>query len=220
MGKLNGNELDIQKLVLGYRKYLLDVKLLIQDSFDYDAIVVHENFAEYKGIQAKHIVFAEGFGLHQNPFFNDLPLDGTKGELLHIKAPNLKLNEIIKSSVFILPIGNDLYKVGATYNWEDKTNEPTKAGKDELIEKLNELITCDYEIVEHLAGVRPTVKDRRPLVGTHFEHKNLHLLNGLGTRGVMLGPFLAKSLLEYLEEGTTLDKEINIERYYKKRAKS
>ena len=101
-----------------------------------------------------------------------------------------------------------------------ETNEPTAEGKQELIEKLNELITCDYEVIEHLAGVRPTVKDRRPLVGTHNQYRNIHLLNGLGTRGVMLGPFLAKSLLEHLEENIPLDKEIDIERYYKKRAKS
>src|SRR5690606_17146829 len=103
-----------------------------------------------------------GFGLHQNPFFNDLPLDGTKGELLHIKCKDLQLDKILKSSIFVLPMGNDIYKVGATYNWKDKSNEPTLEGKQELLEKLNELLTCDYEVIEHLAGVRPTVRDRRP----------------------------------------------------------
>jgi len=137
---------------------------------------------------------------------------------LHIKCTDLNLDKIVKSNIFILPIGKNIYKVGATYNWEDKTNQPTVSGKEELVEKLNELISCDYEIVEHLAGVRPTVKDRRPLVGTHHLHKNIHLLNGLGTRGVMLGPYLAKSLFEYLENGIPLDKEIDINRYYKKRA--
>ncbi len=212
--------LNIQKMVLSYREYLKKEQLLVEDSFDYDALKISKECVTYKEHKAHHIIFAEGFGLHQNPYFQDLPLDGTKGELLHIKAPNLKINEIIKSNIFILPIGEDIYKVGATYNWSDKTNEPTAEGKQELIEKLNELITCDYEVIEHLAGVRPTVKDRRPLVGTHNQYRNIHLLNGLGTRGVMLGPFLAKSLLEHLEENIPLDKEIDIERYYKKRAKS
>jgi glycine/D-amino acid oxidase-like deaminating enzyme len=47
--------------------------------------------------------------------------------------------------------------------------------------------------MEHFAGVRPTVKDRRPLVGTHAEYSAIHILNGLGTRGVMLGPSMAKA---------------------------
>ncbi len=149
-------------------------------------------------------------------FFNHLPLDGTKGDLLLIKAPKLSFNVIINSSVFILPIGNHYFKVGATYNWQDKTSTPTEEGKQELIEKLKEIINCDFEIIEHLAGVRPTVRDRRPLLGTHSKHKNVHILNGLGTRGVMLAPYLAKALFENIEFGKVLKPEMDIKRFKKK----
>ena len=67
--------------------------------------------------------------MHANPYFKDLPLDGTKGELFIIKAPKLDLDVILNTSVFILPLGNDLFKVGATYNWEDKTDIQQKKGK-------------------------------------------------------------------------------------------
>lgn len=214
----NSGYLDIKKLISNFQKMLQQKNLFFSDEFKYNDLIIEDNSVSYNGIRYKKVVFAEGFGLHANPYFNDLPLDGTKGELIHIKAIGLEINSIIKSNIFILPIGNHIYKVGATYNWQDKTNEPTAEGKSELIEKLNELISCDYEVIEHLAGVRPTVKDRRPLVGTHYVHKNLHILNGLGTRGVMLGPFLAKSLYDYLELDAPLDKEIDINRFYKKRA--
>ena len=107
-------------------------------------------------------------------------------------------------------------KIGATYNWEDKTASPTEQGKTELIEKIKELIQCDFEIIEHLAGVRPTVKDRRPLVGTYQNHKSIHILNGLGTRGVMLGPAMAKALFENIEYKIPLDRTIDIRRFTKK----
>ncbi len=199
-----------------YQEYLLEHNLLIKESFEYNTIDFQNDFIEYKGLKAKHIIFAEGFGLLSNPYFNYLPLDGTKGELLIIKAPNLNLDCILNSSMFIMPLGNDLFKVGATYNWEDKTSIPTKEGKQELVDRIHEIINCDYEVIEHFAGVRPTVNDRRPLVGTHHIHKRLHVLNGLGTRGVMLGPFLAKQLLENIELGKELDKEIDIFRFNKK----
>ena len=207
---------DTALLLKTYKDFLISNNLFREESFDYNELRIENDTIIYKDIQAKHILFAEGFGVHSNPYFNDLPLDGTKGELLIIKAPNLKLDVVIKSSVFILPIGNDLYKVGATYDWIDKTNTPTQAGKDELIEKLSELISCDFEIVKHFAGVRPTVKDRRPLVGTHPIHSQLHVLNGLGTRGVMLGPYLANQLFQHIENNIPLEKEINIARCYKK----
>lgn len=216
-GKVNHTGyLEISTLIEAYTKYLKSLNCYSSDAFDYDEIQFLDKGIQYKDIHAKNIIFAEGFGLHANPFFNDLPLDGTKGELLIIKAPNLQLDVVIKSSVFILPIGNDLYKVGATYDWKDKTNNPTEEGKKELVDKLAELISCDYVIVDHFAGVRPTVKDRRPLVGTHPLQSQLHVLNGLGTRGVMLGPYLANQLFQHIESAVPLEKEINIDRCYKK----
>lgn len=207
---------DTALLLDSYARFLEENNLLIKDHFDHAGLTITADYLEYKGIKAKGIVFAEGFGMIHNPFFNHVPLDGTKGELLVIKAPELDLDVVLKSSVFILPIGNGLFKVGATYNWDDKTDEPTEAGKQELIQELKSLIDCNFEVVDHFAGVRPTVKDRRPLVGTHHQYRNLHLLNGLGTRGVMLGPFLAQKLFESIENKTTLDTQIDIKRFYKK----
>jgi hypothetical protein len=216
-GKVNHTGyLEISILIGAYSNYLKSLNSFSDDAFVYDEIEFLDGFIQYKNIKARHIIFAEGFGLHANPYFNDLPLDGTKGELLIIKAPKLQLDVVVKSSVFILPIGNDLYKVGATYDWSDKTNKPTEAGKQELVEKLSELISCDFEIIKHFAGVRPTVKDRRPLVGTHPIHSQLHVLNGLGTRGVMLGPYLANQLFQHIENSIPLEKEIDITRCYKK----
>lgn len=208
---------DTAALISEYVAYLQKRSLFLNETFDYSSLEFLEDSVRYKDIEAKHVIFSEGFGLHGNPFFNDLPLDGTKGELLIIKAPDLNLDVVLKSSIFILPIGNHLFKVGATYNWDDKTDVPTEEGKQELIENLRELIDCDFEIVEHFAGVRPTVKDRRPLVGTHPIYKRLHILNGLGTRGVMLGPSLAKDLFQHIENNQPLDMQIDIKRFDKKK---
>lgn len=207
---------DTALLLDKYKVYLINEKLFQEESFDYDALQIENDSIRYKNIEAKHIVFAEGFGMHSNPYFKDLPLDGTKGELFIIKAPGLDLDVIVNTSVFILPLGNDLFKVGATYNWKDKTDLPTEEGKTELIERIKEIITCDFEIVEHFAGVRPTVKDRRPVVGTHQNYESIHILNGLGTRGVMLGPAMAKALFEFIEFKIPLNKEIDINRFLSK----
>lgn len=210
---LHTGYVDTASLLEHYKKYLLQEQLLLQESFDYEKLEVLSKGIRYKNIEAKHIVFAEGFGLHANPYFNNLPLDGTKGELFIIKAPELNLDVIVNTSVFILPLGDGLFKVGATYNWKDKTDLPTEEGRQELTDRIKEIINCEFEIVAHFAGVRPTVKDRRPLVGTHKDYQSIHVLNGLGTRGVMLGPAMAQSLFDSIEKGIPFDKEINIDRF-------
>lgn len=208
--------MDVASLLKHFHAYLRQMNAFFEETFVYEEISFYDDFVEYHGIKAKNIVFAEGFGLHSNIYFKDLPLDGTKGELLIIKAPNLGLDVILNASIFMVPLGNDLFKVGATYNWDDKTSLPTEEGKRELLLNLKEVIDCEFEVMEHLAGVRPTVKDRRPLVGTHYKYNRLHLLNGLGTRGVMLGPWLAKELFKHIETSKPLDPNIDIKRCYKK----
>lgn len=210
---LHTGYVDTITLLDSYQQFLRSSGLFIDDTFNHEELIIEEAYVEYKGIKAKHIVFAEGFGMHANPFFYTLPLNGTKGELLLIKAPGLSLDKAVNAGIFILPFGDGLFKVGATYEWQDKTSIPTGQGRKELVEKLEEVITCDYEIIDHYAGIRPTVKDRKPLIGTHPEYKRLHLLNGLGTRGVLLGPPMAKLLFESIENGAEIDKAVNLSRF-------
>lgn len=208
--------LDVKQFVISYQQKLVELNVLQYDSFDYKEISFENDFVSYKENPYSNIIFAEGFSMQNNPYFNNLPLDGTKGELLIVKIPNLNLAEIVKSNIFIIPLGDDLYKVGATYNWQDKSDLKTDEAKEELLDGLKDLISCEFEVIDHLSGIRPTVKDRRPLVGTHYKYKQLHLLNGLGTRGVLLGPYLADLLFLKIEFGIDLDQNVDINRYYKK----
>lgn len=208
--------IDTKKLIECYQEFLTEKDLLQSERFDFDELKLLKAGISYKKVKAKQIVFAEGYGLKSNPFFSYLPLNGTKGELLTIKAPALKEDSVIKSSVFIIPLGKDLYRIGATYKWKDKTNIPTAASKNELLEKLDTFLDCEYEIVSHVAGVRPTVADRRPLVGQHPEYDNTYVLNGFGSRGVLIAPYAAENLYDYIENKGDLDEEMNISRFTKK----
>ena len=210
---MNTGRIDTEVLISSYTEYLLAKNNLLQETFDHEALKISEDGIRYNSITAQQIVFAEGFGLKKNPYFNYLPLTSTKGEYVDVKAPNLKESCAIKSSIFIIPWKEDIYRVGATYKWKDITNLPTEESKEELLKKLDAFIKCDYEVVNHVAGIRPTVTDRRPLVGRHPEHANLYVLNGFGSRGVIIAPFASEQLLNYIEKDEALHKEMNISRF-------
>ena len=210
---MNTGRIVTEVLISSYTEYLLAKNNLLQETFDHEALKISEDGIRYKSITAQQIVFAEGFGLKKNPYFNYLPLTSTKGEYVDVKAPNLKESCAIKSSIFIIPWKEDIYRVGATYKWKDITNLPTEESKEELLKKLDAFIKCDYEVVNHVAGIRPTVTDRRPLVGRHPEHANLYVLNGFGSRGVIIAPFASEQLLNYIEKDEALHKEMNISRF-------
>jgi len=210
---LTTGRIDVKTLIDTYKIDLIKKDLLRESTFDYGVLELKNTEVNYKNIKAKHIVFAEGFGVTKNPFFNYLPMVPTKGELLVIKASELDIKFVLKAGVFLIPLGDDLYTVGATYNWDDTTHDVTNEAKDELLNKLKKVINCSFQIVNQVAGIRPTVKDRRPLVGRHFNYSNMYVLNGLGTRGVMIGPYVSKALFEFIELEKPLEKEINIDRF-------
>ena len=216
---LHTGRIDTEKLIMGFKAYLLKRKLLRAENFDYGELQVDRNQVKYKSLIARRIVFAEGFGLSQNSYFNYLPLNGTKGEYLLIKSPDLREERAIKSSIFSIPLGEGRYQVGATYQNNDKTNEPTDQARKELLKKWDTFVKCEYEIIDQVAGVRPTVIDRRPLVGQHPEHHNLYVLNGLGSRGVMMAPYASQGLYDFIELQRPIDPEMDIARFSKKRFK-
>ena len=211
---VNTGRIDTKQLVLKYREQLEANNNLIKEVFNYEELVI-DSGVRYNDYEAKHIVFAEGFGVAQNPFFKYLPMNPVKGELITIHAPDLKIDFVLKSSVFLIPLEEDLYLVGATYNWKDISNSTSKSGKQELVSKLKTIINCEFKVVKQVAGIRPTVLDRRPLVGKHPKLDNVYVLNGLGTRGVMIAPFVALELYNFIEHNHPLNKEINISRFDK-----
>ncbi|WP_397445610.1 NAD(P)/FAD-dependent oxidoreductase [Polaribacter sp. R77954] len=213
-GNVNhAGRVDTKKLVDFYRDYLKEERKIQFEQFEHQKVKFKEYELEYKGIKTNRIVFCEGFGMKQNLFFNYLPLNEVKGELITIYAPNLNINFLLKSTLFVLPLGDHFYKVGATFNWKDKTSNPSEDGKNELIDKLKKVIDVPYKIIDQTAGVRPTVRDRRPLIGPHPAYPQLVILNGLGTRGVMIAPTMAKQLFNHLEKGEDLDPVCDIKRF-------
>ena len=212
--------IDTQKLIKAYRNFLVDENLIRFEKFEHEKLKISSEKIDYKNIECSRVVFCEGFGIKANPYFKDLPLEEVKGELITIFAPEINIDFLLKSALFLIPLGNHHYKVGATFNHDDKTAAPTEEGKLELIKKLEKVINVPYKIVSQSAGIRPATHDRRPFLGVHAKHKNLALLNGLGTRGVMIAPTMAIALYNHIEKGEILDTEIDIKRINKKQPKS
>ena len=117
---------------------------------------------------------------------------------------------------FLLPIGENTFRLGATYVWNTPDRSLTEEAKIDLQEKMLLLSKKEYKITEQQAGIRPTTPDRRPVIGRHPEFEKLLIFNGLGTKGYLMAPLLAKEFVDYLEGKGELDKEVRIDRFKKK----
>jgi hypothetical protein len=187
--------------------------LLIEADFTSENIISGSSLA-FKNLFAQKIVFCEGYHLTNNSLFDFVKLQPVKGELLQIHAPHLSEDYILNKKCFVLPVGNHKFKVGATYQWDDLTEKCTKEGRLSIIERLENLVNTEYTVEKQWAGIRPTVIDRRPVLGKHPEHENIYVFNGLGTKGVMLAPYFAKEMMQLLtQRNYNLLPEVDVQRF-------
>jgi glycine/D-amino acid oxidase-like deaminating enzyme len=213
---LHTGNLDTISFLNSFNEYLRKKNLFVEEKFDFAQVQLLENSVSYKEFVAGKIIFCEGYKATENPFFKWLPFKLTKGETITIKLQKeylIPMDIVINKAVFILPLGDNTYKVGATYEWENLTEIPTEKGRSELVEKLQKVLKIPFEIIDQQAGIRPTVNDRRPLIGLHPKYPQIAIFNGLGTKGVMLAPFFADQFFGFLENSSPLHNEVNIARF-------
>lgn len=192
-------------------EYFKSNSSFLELEFCHADLILKENGVEWKGRKYKRVIFCEGMGITKNPYFNHLPFKPTKGEFLEIES-DVDFKHTIKKNIFIHPEGGKKFWVGATYDWENLTSTPSEKGKNELITKLNNIAKFDYTITNQIAGVRPTVRDRRPYIGKHPQYTQLFVMNGLGTRGVLMAPMLAEELISSFNGKDTIHPEVLISR--------
>jgi len=214
-GRVNGGaQVNIGTLVAAFRQRAAEEGILESAPFDFSQLHISASGVQYGPWSARHIVFCEGRWGKNNPLFSDLPLVGDKGEVLLVRLlEEASLEAIIKHRIFVVPMGEDLYWIGSNYSSRYESDAPTAQGRTWLEENLRRSLSCPFEVLDHRAAVRPTVKDRRPLLGRHPKHSNVFVFNGLGTKGTSLGPFWARHFADFLQGKTELDAEVNIRRF-------
>ncbi len=212
----NSGRVDVSLLIKSFKdKWQINNQIKLE-SFDYNNLEIQKDYISYKEIKAKGIIFCEGYKSRFNPYFSDLGFEGAKGEVLLVKIPNVNFDKILKHKLFVVPFGSDTYWVGSTNKRYAEEDLPTEDNRFYLIDKLKSFLDTDFEVLDHKAAVRPTIKDRRPILGTSPKYKNLSIFGGLGTKGATLGPYWAKVMVDYLLRDVELPKEVNIRRWYAK----
>jgi glycine oxidase len=207
--------IDTEVFVEKAQHWLRSINALEFTTFKYDQIDFIAK--QYDNEPFDQIIFCEGYQNLNNPFFNYLPIDPTKGEVLDVTINTLKTNELLNRKCWIMPqIEQYKYRIGATYQWETTDLSPTDVAKKELLIKAKSLINNEIDVIHQRTGIRPTTPDRRPIIGKHPIHNHLYILNGMGTKGYCHAPFWSLHLIEYIFEQKDLHAEVKIDRFKKK----
>jgi glycine/D-amino acid oxidase-like deaminating enzyme len=202
-------------LLTAWRQQLKKEQRLIETTLHTADLKISDTTVQYNGITAQQIIFCDGVAGVNNPWFKNLPYAPNKGEALLVSIPGLPRSAIYKRGINIVPFGNDLFWVGASYNWDYADDAPTQIFYDKTVLQLKNFIKLPFTIEDHFAAIRPANLERRPFVGFHPAQKNIGLLNGLGTKGCSLAPYFGYQLAQHISKGSPILPEAAVSRFQK-----
>lgn len=207
---MQSGRLDVQNFFTDMKRALKESDVWNEEKFDYTVL----SSSSYKDFSFSNIVFCEGIGVKENPYFNTIPVQPNKGHHLKVKlSTEPDSNVIIKKKHFLFPLSGSQFYYGGTYDREQLHEQIDSSAVEQLTNGLSEFYTGDFEIEEVQFGFRPTVKDRRPVIGAHEVHQNFYVFNGLGARGILNGCYFAHHLFDHIEFGKDLHPEVNLNRF-------
>lgn len=203
---------DIPLFLSSFRKKISEINAYINEDFDYSLLKYDDMGFSYKDLRSTNIIFCQGTAALNNPFTPEIELNPAKGEVLLIQSDEIVEGTIPQNGVFLVPLANQTFKVGSNFTWDNLDYEPTEEAKTEILNKLTKWFKAPFDVIEHVAGVRPSTADRRPILGNLNLHPNAYALNGLGSKGVALAPYYSNILYKAIYDGGEIEKEVNIKR--------
>ncbi|MDF3059174.1 MAG: hypothetical protein K0R17_3389 [Rariglobus sp.] len=133
------------------------------------------------------------------------------GEILRVSVAGLAPDVILNRGHWVLPTSEGEAKVGATYA---RGEADSRLARLELERSARELLGGRrFDVLAQESGVRVTAPDRRPLAGYDPAEPRLGLINGLGSKGALLAPWLARQWVDHLTKGMPFDPAVTAGRF-------
>lgn len=153
-------------------------------------------------IRSAFVVYCQGYQANRNRWFPTIPDGPAKGEILRVRLADCRENKVMHKGVWLVPDGSEadeaIFLLGATYDRVHLNDEPTTAGREELLSGLKQITAETPVVIDHVAAVRAGMKRRKPIIGLHPDGNRVFVLNGLGSRGALLAPVAARALSDLM----------------------
>jgi glycine/D-amino acid oxidase-like deaminating enzyme len=158
-----------------------------------------------------HAIFCIGWEAARHPWFDWVPFQSARGTVLQVSADTGGETRVLNNGCWLLPRGDGTLRVGPTYELNfDQPHTPAPEALAALENRLRGLLKTRYAITGSQTGVRPIIARREALIGTHPARPGIAFLNGLGSKGVLRAPWVARQLLEHLFDGKPIEPELDL----------
>ncbi|MEO1857840.1 MAG: FAD-dependent oxidoreductase [Rubritalea sp.] len=208
----HGGRLDTAAYLKVVRQIIESEGLYLEQTFDEESVELSAEGVSWNGIHAQKIILCQGYAGLAKGRFSNLKHRSAKGEMLTVRVNQLDSERVISRNGWMVPIGDKLWRAGATYEWDDLSTNPTAEGCSEVEQKVTDLTSLPFEVVGHEVGVRPIIHRSQPVIGLDSTTPQIGFFNGLGSKGVITAPSVAEHFTSYLLGESELDPELSLAR--------
>ena len=206
-------QVNLKSLLLTWRHHLTKTNRLRETVFDYAKLIAGDEEMRFEDIKAACVIFCDGASSYHNPYFPNLPFAANKGEAITFRCEGLPADMIYKKGMTIVPLEEDVFWIGSSYDWEFTDVQPSEIYRRKVDTILRDWLKLPYQVLDHRASLRPATLERRPFVGLHPDNKRLGIFNGMGTKGCSLAPYFASQFAEKLSSGGTIEPAADVARF-------
>jgi glycine oxidase len=160
------------------------------------------------------VIDCTGLAAARDGQFGFVPWEFSKGEMLEVETDTILQSDVILNrGHWLLPISGQSAWVGATHEPGVVNAEVSAPAREVLTASAAKLAGGNVRVTRQRAGVRVNLPDKRPVVGRDPTNPRLGLINGLGAKGALWAPSLARAWVEHLAHGRPFDAEWDVQRF-------
>lgn len=176
-----------------------------------EALMVEAGGVTWQGGRYGQAIFCIGWEAARHPWFDWVPFQSARGTVLTLEADTGGERRIINRGCWLLPRADGSLRAGPTYELDfadpHSSSSTALAG---LEQKLRILLKAGYTVTGSQTGVRPIIKGHQALIGRHPARPQIAFMNGLGSKGVLRAPWVARCLVEHLVDGAPVEEGMDL----------
>jgi glycine oxidase len=204
--------LDAAAFLAASREHFIQSGVMITGEVHAADVRPDESGVMWRGERFGQVVFCQGWEAARHPWFDWVPFQSARGTVVSVSV-QMKESRIINRGCWLLPREDGTLRVGPTYELRfTEPNTPSVLAMTDLQNRLSALLKVAHRVTDSQTAVRPIIRGAKAMIGRHPSVPRVSFLNGLGSKGVLRAPFMARRLVEHLLDDATLEEEYDLRR--------
>ena len=165
-------------------------------------------------LHGDRVLLALGYGYADYPELERLHLHAVKGQTVRVAPPeSIGPLPCVSGRGYVVP-GENTWVVGSSYEHDFSDVRPSPEATRQILSKAAQMLPCleNAAVLSDVAGVRVGVPGTRlPVVGPLPGRKRIWIFTGLGSKGLLMAPLLARALPSFFRRTSAIPAEVQVQ---------